>query len=199
MKKHNVKIALTGGIGSGKSTALSLLEKAGFKTLSSDKIVWELYKKRRVKKKLKSLFPDAVTGIFRLKIDKKKISDKAFSDAALHKKLTDTITPLVMSEILRVSKKIVGTVFVEVPLLFECGYEKYFDDVIVIARSLAERIESVKSRSKLTEKEILARIKNQFDYDSADLSPYIVINNDGSTEDLNEKLSAALKNLKSER
>ena len=40
------------------------------------------------------------------------------------------------------------------------------------------RIESVKTRSNLTEQEILARMKNQVDYDKKDLSSYIVIKND---------------------
>ncbi len=195
MDKNKKLIAVTGGIGSGKSSALNIIKDAGYYTLSSDLIVSELYEKRRVKKLLKSLFPDAVTGIIKLKIDRKKISQKVFFDKVLHKKLTALITPLVLEEILRRASKKSGLIFVEVPLLFECGYEKNFDKVLIISRALSARIESVKKRSNLTEQEILARIKNQFDYDTADLSPYTVIENDGSINDLQDKILSFIKEL----
>ena len=119
--------ALTGGIGSGKSTALSIIHSAGFFTLTSDGIVSDLYKKNKIKRILKRLFPTAVKGFFCLKIDRAEIARIAFSNPDKHKALTDTITPLVLNEIIRRSNKIKSPVFVEVPLLFECGYEKYFD------------------------------------------------------------------------
>lgn len=195
MDKNKKLIAVTGGIGSGKSSALKIIKDAGYYTLSSDLIVSELYEKRRVKKLLKTLFPDAVTGLIKLKIDRKKISQKVFFDKVLHKKLTALITPLVLEEILRKTAKKTGLLFVEVPLLFECGYEKNFDKVLIISRALSARIESVQKRSNLTEQEILARIKNQFDYDNADLSPYTVIENDGSINDLQDKILSFIKEL----
>ena len=73
-------IAITGGIGSGKSLALSAIEKAGYPTLSSDKIVKDLYKKPSVKRLLKDLFPSAVKGEKRLTIDYKALSGIAFKN-----------------------------------------------------------------------------------------------------------------------
>ena len=91
MAKKAKIIALTGGIGSGKTSALDVLSTAGYPVLSSDEIVHELYEKRSVKKLLKSFFPDAVKGFINLKIDKRRIAELAFSNKALHKKLTDTV------------------------------------------------------------------------------------------------------------
>ncbi len=191
----NKIIALTGGIGSGKSTALEILENAGYKTLSSDKIVSELYKKRAVKKMLKSLFPTAVSGFINLKIDRKKISQIVFNDSVMHKKLTDVITPLVLKEILLRAKKMDAPVFAEVPLLFECGYENNFDEVLVITRPLSDRIKSVKKRSSLTEEEIRARIKKQTDYENKDLKDYHLVVNDGDLNSLKEKVLSTVSNL----
>ncbi len=192
---NNKKIALTGGIGSGKSTALALLKNSGFITLTSDGIVSDLYKKNRIKRLLKRLFPTAVKGLFCLKIDRAEISKLAFSNPEKHKALTDTITPLVLKEIIKRSNKIKSAVFVEVPLLFECGYEKYFDQVIVITRPIKNRIESVKVRSNLTEEQILARINKQINYDNKDLSSYHVIVNDGDEKALKDKVLSLANTL----
>lgn len=186
--KNKHLIAITGGIGSGKSLALSALKGKGYLVLSSDKIVSELYEKRKIKLLLKTLFPTAVTGRIKLNINRKIISDCVFNNSEMLKKLTDLITPLVMEEILKRYKKAKTTVFAEVPLLFECGFEKYFDQVIVVVRDRKAKIESVKRRSNLAEEQIVARMNAQFDYDNSDLSNYIVIKNDGTETDLEQKV-----------
>lgn len=191
----NKKIALTGGIGSGKSTALNILKSAGYKTLSSDDIVSDLYTTRKVKKLLKTLFPSAVSGFINLKIDRKKISNIVFNDTAMHKKLTDTITPLVLKEIHKRTKNFTEPVFVEVPLLFECNYQNEFDAVMVITRDKSARIDSVKRRSNLTEEEIISRMAKQTDYDSFDLTPYFCISNDSDELSLKEKVLTVAKKI----
>ncbi|MBR3804269.1 MAG: dephospho-CoA kinase, partial [Clostridia bacterium] len=90
------------------------------------------------------------------------------------------------------------TVFVEVPLLFERKYENKFDNVLVITRPLKDRIDSVKTRSNLTEEQIKARINAQVNYEQIDLSPYTVIMNDGDKTALKEKVLDAVKKLTEE-
>lgn len=191
----NKLIAITGGIGSGKSLALSILKNEGFNTLSSDIITAELYEKRKIKLILKKMFPSAVKGFINPKIDRKEISKIVFNDKDKLNRLTDTITPLVLQEIIKRAKKIDGTVFVEVPILFEKGYQSNFDKVIIIKRDKNSRIESVKIRSKLTEQEVLDRISNQFDYENSDLSSFITVINDNGEKELKEKLLQAIKNI----
>ena len=187
--------AITGGIGSGKSSVLSILKDAGYDTLSSDQIVSELYKTHKVKLLLKSLFPSAVSGEKRLTLNRAEISKQVFVDKDKHELLTKTITPLVLEEILKKAKRTKKPLFVEVPLLFECEYQGYFDNVLVVMRDKNTRIESVKTRSDLTEQEILARMKNQVDYDKKDLSSYIVIKNDCDIISLKEKVLKLAKDL----
>ena len=187
--------AITGGIGSGKSSVLSILKDAGYDTLSSDQIVSELYKTHKVKHLLKSLFPSAVSGEKRLTLNRSEISKQVFVDKNKHELLTKTITPLVLDEILKKAKRAKKSLFVEVPLLFECEYQGYFDNVLVVMRDKNTRIESVKTRSNLTEQEILARMKNQVDYDEKDLSSYIVIKNDCDIISLKEKVLKLAKDL----
>ena len=188
-------IAITGGIGSGKSLALSILKSEGYYTLSSDQITAELYEKRKIKLLLKNMFPVAVKGFFNPKIDRSKISEIVFNNKEKLEQLTATITPLVVAEIQKRAKKVKENLFVEVPILFERGYQNQFDKVIIITRAMEDRINSVKIRSNLSKEQVLDRIKNQFDYENADLSPYFSIQNDGSAEVLKQKLLDAIKNI----
>ena len=188
-------IAITGGIGSGKSLALDIIRNAGFYTLSCDQIVKDLYKTHKVKSVLKGIFPTAVSGKERLRVDTKKIADITFFDKDKHAELTNAITPLVLDQVLKKASLKKGLVFVEVPLLFECGYQDRFDGVIVISRKLDDRINSVKKRSNLTKEQILARINAQVDYSKMDLSSYKVIANDGDKLALENTILEYIKSL----
>ena len=189
-------IAITGGIGSGKSLVLDTFNKLGYPTLSSDKIVKDLYKKPYVKRLLKEIFPTAVKGEKKLRIDYKALSKLAFSNKENNQQLTKAITPLVLDEILRKAERYKNTTFVEVPLLFECGFEDRFDKTIVVLRDKNKRIESVKTRSNLTEQQVIDRMTFQVDYDKNDLSKFIVIVNDKGKEEVEKNVLEILKELK---
>ena len=186
-------IGLTGGMGSGKSTALDALKKQGYKVISCDEITRELYKKRKVLKALRGEFPTAIRGKLFYKADKKEISRIVFSDKEKYAFLNDFLTKETFSSAISRAKKLKGTVIVEVPLLFENNLAKHFDKIIVITRDKKERIESIKARSNLTEKEIISRINKQIDYDSFDFTPYVVIKNDGNKEALAAAVIKAVK------
>lgn len=191
MKPKTKKIALTGGIGSGKSYALNLLKEAGYHTVSCDTVYAEIFQKQSFLKRLKKLFPDAVTGVFRLKADRQKISKTVFSDKDKLSELNALTHPLIVKEcLLRAEKGKKTVAIIEVPLLFEGGFEKSFDGVIVIVRDKAERIKSVIERSNLTDAQIIDRMRAQVDYDTIDLSGYTVVKNDG---DFKEKILSAVK------
>ena len=193
--KGNKLIAITGGIGSGKSLALDIIKSAGYFTLSCDQIVKDLYKTHAVKRVLKSMFPTAVSGEKRLTVSTKKIADITFFDKDKHAELTSAITPLALDEVLKRANRKKGLIFVEVPLLFECGYQDKFDGVIVIKRALDARIESVKARSNLSKEQILARINAQVDYSKLDLTNYKVITNDGDKNHLQNSVLEYVKSL----
>ena len=193
--KNYKKLAVTVGIGSGKSLATEALKEAGYFTLSSDAIVTDLYEKVEVRKLLKSIFPTAIGDAPDYLIDRKAVAKIAFSNKLKHEELTRTITPLVMEEIEKRAKNNEGVTVVEVPLLFECGYEKYFDGVIVITREKEERIKSVITRSNLSREEVIKRMENQVDYDSLDLSPFAVVKNDCDKATFISRVLLAVKNL----
>ncbi len=172
--------AVTGGIGSGKSSVLNIIKEAGYTTFSCDDAVKNAYDNPDVLKKLKNSFPSAFNKS--PKPDKAEIARLCFSDDDLYSKLTEIVTMPVFDNLLTTARETAkirnAAVFIEVPLLFEQGLQKHFDGVLVITRPISDRIESVMARSNLSREQIIARINKQTDYDAADLSPYVVIVND---------------------
>lgn len=192
--KNNTLIAITGGIGSGKSTALEIINELGFSTISCDQITRELYDKQWFLRKVKKIFPSAITGVFVLKADKKLISKEVFSDKVKYEKLNELATKYIFKIALKRASKFSNKVFIEVPLLFENDYQHFFDYVIVIMRELDARIDSVMARSKLSKDEVLDRINSQFNYDNVGDTFFKVYNN-GEKELLKKELITIINKI----
>lgn len=191
-------IAVTGGIGSGKSTVTEIISSLNFPTISCDAITQQLYKKQSVLRKIKKIIPSGVVGKLFLKPDKQRIAQVIFNDKLKYAEFTEFLTILTLEKTLKLSKKFDGLVFVEVPLLFEFNATKYFDDVIVVTRELSARIESVKTRSKLSTEQIEERIKSQFDYENSDLSTYKIIPNNSTIKELKQKTLEIIEQIKTD-
>lgn len=192
---QNKKIyAITGGIGSGKTVVSDILAAEGLPVFSCDKIYAELTRGGGLVKLLEKEFGNvtATDG----SLDRAALSAKVFSDRAALERLNGITHPYIMNELLSRARAMRGgVVFCEVPLLFEGGYAKLFDGVIVVLRPLKERIEAVMQRSNLTREEVIARIKSQFDYDNADLSDCIILHNDGDKQNLCKKVKKIVHSL----
>lgn len=193
--KNSYKIAVTGGIGSGKSIALNVAKELGYKCFSCDEIAKNLYAKRGFLKQLKKLFPSTVRGIIRLKADKKQIADIVFADKEKLKALNDLTHPLIYKELLASAEKEGGVTFLEVPLLFESGYQDNFDAVIIVMRPLKNRVESIKERSNLSQTEIAQRMSSQIDYCALNKTPYTVVGNCGSLVEFKLQVKNAIIKL----
>ena len=189
----NKLIAITGGIGSGKSTVSKIIKDLGYPVFSADEVYKNLMKNKDfVKKIYNGLGIESNSYNF----DKSLISSKVFNDKEMLKKLNEITHPEVMNELIKLSKEKGGVVFNEVPLLFESNCQDKFDKVIVISRNREDRIKSVIKRSNLTAEEVESRMNAQVDYDNMDLSKYIVIKNDGNKQSFIDKLKLALTDLK---
>lgn len=182
------KIAVTGGIGSGKSTVLALLEKHGYRTVSCDGIYAQLCTEQPFLAGLARLFPTAVKNGT---LDRAALSHIVFSDKEAREKLDSYTHPLIMERLLA---RMEGVCFAEVPLLFEGGYERLFDGTIAVLRDKRARIEAVKRRSGLSEEEIALRMDSQFGYERLPEGCRI-LRNDGTVEDLERALLELLPTL----
>ena len=191
-------IAVTGGIGSGKSTVTEIISSLNYPTISCDAVTQKLYKNQRVLRKIKKIIPSGVIGKLFLKPDKQRIAKVIFNDKIKYAEFTEFLTILTLEKTLKLAKKYKGLVFIEVPLLFEFNATNYFDKIIVVTRELNARIESVKTRSKLSTEQVKERIASQFDYDNNDLSSYEIITNNGTLTDLEQQVKDLIEQLKTD-
>lgn len=137
------KIAITGGIASGKSTLLKILSELGQVVLSCDDIVQNLYEDDQTKRELvKLLGEDILDQDGRL--NRRKILEKIVADPILKKRLENFIHEKVWAYLERRFKEYepmgIKAVFVEVPLLFEAGWEYRFDEIWVVSCQMETQI-----------------------------------------------------------
>ncbi len=191
----NLKIAVTGGIGSGKSTVMQIISELGYKTVDLDKVYRELLSDEKFVIGISNLFGiGPVIECGRVTLDKNAVSKKVFNDKAALKKLDAYTHPKILAEAFRQGGN--GITFYEVPLLFECDLVKLFDRTIVVLRDKNKRAECAAKRDGKSTKEIIERINNQFDYDNTDLSLHIIIRNDGDLSELTNKVKRAINEIK---
>lgn len=189
--KQKTKIAVTGGIGSGKTAVLGMLAKMGYPVFSCDEISRALWKEETYLYALAELFP---TCTEEGKIVKSKLSALVFSEEAERKRLEAFSHPLIMAELMREMEQY-PVCFAEVPLLFEGGFQALFDGVIVVVREREKRIASVVERDNITAEEVKRRIASQWTDDMREREGVVVLPNDGTEADLEENLKIALRTL----
>ena len=155
--KQSKKIAITGGIGSGKSTLCEALKELGCAVFSCDEISHELWKSEEYRRGLAALFPACTRGG---KIDKKALTDLVFSDPIYRKSLENYSHPRIMEQLFSEMKRH-PLAFAEVPLLYEGGYESDFDGIVVVEREEEARVRAAVLRDGTDEEKIRARIGAQ--------------------------------------
>ena len=198
MINKRLKIAITGGIGSGKSTVSEIIRNFGYAVYDADEIYNGLLTDENIvgsiydALSLKKVYVDG-----KIIFDKKLVSKTVFSDKEKLKTLNELSHALVYAKIEDIFKKHDKNkpIFFEIPLLFESGKDGDFDKIIVVKRNVEDRIEAVMKRSNLTLDEITARINSQINYDNLSFIEHTLIINDGSFSELIEKVKVALESL----
>ena len=184
MMQNNIKVAITGGICSGKSTVAKFIKEQGYNVISCDDIYCELLSDSKFLDLLENEFGNIKNTDGTL--NRAKLSEIVFSDDKKLKKLNSITHPKIMQRAMRQMSG-EGIFFCEVPLLFEGGYDKQFDGIIVVLRDKRERIRDLMSRNNIDENQAFLRINNQFEYQNADFTEYYVIHNNGSLSELRKK------------
>ncbi|MBD5583806.1 MAG: dephospho-CoA kinase [Clostridia bacterium] len=179
-------------MGSGKSAVAEILVKEGYPVFSCDKIYTKLLNDSNFLGKLSTQFDGIITPDGAL--DRAKLSETVFNDKSALSKLNALTHPAIMEEVLKKSKK-EKLSFTEVPLLFENGFERYFDSVIVVLRDENERINAIVERDGIEREKVILRLKSQFNYDKCNFAKYYVIHNCSNFADLEQKTIEILKKI----
>jgi dephospho-CoA kinase len=193
---HLPFVGLTGGIGAGKSTALSALERAGAAVLSTDAVVHELYSDDDVVSAVRERFGDAIERDG--SVDRSALARRAFATSEDREWLEGLLWPRVGSrmaswrESLEASADPPRALVVEVPLLFESGMQDQFDATIAVIASEELRASRAGARGHEALEARSARQLTQ--QEKAQRATYVVVN-DGTVEELDSKLSELLEML----
>lgn len=178
-----LKIGLTGGIGSGKTTVANTFHSHGFPVYIADTEASRLINSSRgIREALTALFgPD----IYRadLTLDKTKLASIIFNDAEALQQVNRIVHPQVMEDFENWSRQQQApAVFFESAILFEAGLEAHFDSVICVTANLSIRIKRVMKRDGIPEKRVLERIKNQAnETGKCRKSDFVIDTTDGET------------------
>lgn len=198
-----IKVAITGGIGSGKSTAAAILGEFGYKCESADKIYNELLSDEKFVEKISEHM--GIEPIFcngKKILDKKTLSDKVFGDKKELKRLNEFTHLVVMDVMMRKMESLKNEkiVFAEVPVLFEGGFDNLFDYVVVIKKNIESRVIKTMDRDGKSADDVKRVVAAQIDYDNIEENEkFIVVNNDGTIVDLKENLKSVVAGILQKR
>lgn len=188
------QIGLTGSIGSGKSTVARLLRQAGIPVLDADAYAREAAS--ALQAEICRAFPEACPGG---SIDRQALGHRVFADETARKRLEAIVHPYVRrrfaEELEKLAQQNQPLVILEIPLLFESGWESRLDGVLVVASPTPERIRRVMQRSGLTEVEVAGRDAAQMPQEEKVGRATWVIWNDGDLDGLKAKVAAWLGEL----
>lgn len=185
---------MTGGIAAGKSTALAAFERLGAATISSDAVVHELLDSEPLIGRLTERWGEEVAPQGR--VDRNKIGGIVFADPDELGWLESQIHPLVGERIgawLASLSPDTEVAVVEVPLLFEGEMAPVFDTTVAVVTADEVRRARAEARGHALVGEREARQLSQGE--KAERAEH-VIENDGTVEELEQRLSALLAKLR---
>ena len=182
-----IKVGLCGKIASGKSIAEKYLQEKGFIVIDLDIISHSLLEQDELVK-------TQVIKEFQT-LDRKEIGKIVFNNPERKKILENIIHPKLKEYIFNIFEKEKNDkfVFISGALLFQSGFNKFFDKIIFINANEKIRLERLIKRNNFTYEEAQKRIDSQ--NDNLEEKSDFIINNNNSIEDFKKKIDEILSNL----
>ncbi len=193
------KIGLTGGIASGKSTVSTYLSKCGLPVVDADKIarklaeqggaIWKAYAERYGSKAINA---DGT-------LDRKKLGEIIFSSPMELEWVNSTTHPLIRAvcfeEIADIEKNGSNIVILDIPLLFETGWQKYVDESWLVSIPKEIQLHRIIQRDGLSIQEAEKRIAAQMTLEEKSRLADKIIDNSGSLEALYSLVDSLLNEV----
>lgn len=174
-----MKLGITGGIGSGKTSVCRVFEVLGIPVFSADPQAQNIMNTEM----------SVINGINEIagndlysggKLDKEKLAALIFNDQEMLRKVNSLVHPVVFDRFLKWAEvQTTPYVIMEAAILFESGASVYVDRVATVIAPVEERISRVIKRNKLTRELVIERIKNQMNDEARiKLSDYVINNSE---------------------
>ncbi len=198
--KNPLVVGVTGGIGSGQSSVCSFLERWHCKVINADLKAKQVIKRDKgLQSDLKKTFGnDIFTGNNQL--NAKRLAELAFSNEIQTQKLNQLVHPR-MVEILvedmehaRFSGKF-PLVVIDAALIYEISIEQMFDYIIVVNAPIKDRMDRVKKRDGMTQKQFKERAEKQIPLVEKIKWADFVIENDADLDSLKSRTHRVYKEL----
>jgi dephospho-CoA kinase len=197
-----LRIALTGGIATGKSYVARLLVVAGLPLIDADVLARHaLAPGMPALMAVRARFGDGIMAPDGT-LDRARLADIVFKDAGARKELEAMIHPGVMQSILTFFEQTCSPerpmAVADIPLLYEGGFEHAFDRVIVVACPHEMQIARVMTRDQSSKEAAERRIAAQLPIEEKVRRAHYVIRTDASFEETDHQVAETLEKLRRE-
>lgn len=194
-----LKIGLTGGIGSGKSTISNMLKEKDFVVIDADIAARDVLK----------IYPEVLKSIRRefgeeffdkkSELKRKEFGNYIFSDDDRRKKYEKMIIPFIREHIFNILEKFQKAgnkiCFVDGATIIENNFHEYMDVNILVWVDLKTQVNRVKNRDNLTEQQVVDRINSQMSLEDKKKFVDFIIDNSKTLDCTKKELSETLKKI----
>ncbi|NGG27811.1 dephospho-CoA kinase [Streptococcus salivarius] len=193
-------IGLTGGIASGKSTVVEMIKEAGYKVIDADQLVHDMQAKGgRLYRALLDWLGEEIL-LPNGELNRPKLGQLIFSNEEMRQRSAEIQGTIIREELAtqrdRLAKK-EDVFFMDIPLLIENGYQEWFDQIWLVAVSPEVQHQRLMKRNHLSSEEASMRIASQMSLEEKKPYASLVLDNNGSFDDLKEKVKSAINDLTS--
>ena len=192
------KLGITGGIGSGKSTASEFFEKKGAFIFDADSEAKNLLTNNsNLSQRIIATFGSQVTT--KKQLDLKRLSALVFSSSSLQNKLNNIVWPEVLGVMIDTAEKAendgVTLFIVDAALLIEAGLNDFFNSILLITADKSMRLNRILLRKNIPENQIEKRMALQMPESEKQKQAQTTIKNNGNMQELHTQLELFWKKL----
>lgn len=175
-------VALTGGIGCGKTTVLHEFQELGVPCFVADEVASGYYLQPSFRAEIRSLFGDRVM-LSDGSADKRAIAQIVFSDKDALQRLNRLVHPRVMDDLQQFALQHADSPYVifESAIVYEYEFDRMVDRVVCVYLEEEERLRRLELRDHATREQLLARMRNQLSAEEKMMrADYVVLNYEGN-------------------